>query len=176
MRGNDVSNLRRILKCVDAISEWSGRCVMFTIWVALALVVWEVTARYAFNHPSMWAPGTAQRIFAAYYILAGTYVLRHRAHIRVDVIYRYFPVRVKATIDLIGIFCLFVFCGVLLWQGLGFAWTSLINLEPDVTPWRAPVYPVKMLIPIGAFLVLLQGSVNFIRTVITVVTGNEYKS
>ena len=71
-----------------------------------------------------------------------------------------------------GIF-FFVFCGVMLWKGIDFAWTSLSRLEPDATPWRAPLYPIKMMIPLGALLILLQGLAKFIRDLVTAITGRE---
>jgi len=121
----------------------------------------------------MWAHGTSQRLFAIYYVLGGAYVLRYKDHVNVDLIYSRFPLRTKAILDLITSLAFFAFCGVLLWQGLGFALTSLSQLEPDDTPWRAPVYPVKLMIPVGALLILLQGLANFSRNLVTAITGRK---
>jgi len=168
-----VNKLMSFLKCIDAISEWSGKGASYLILPGILILSWEVVSRYAFNNPTMWAHGTSQRIFATYYILAGAYVLRHNQHVKVDIIYNRFSLRKKAIFSLIGSIFFFSFCGVLLWKGIDFAWTSLSQLEPDETPWRAPLYPFKMMIPIGAFLILMQGLAKFIRDLATAITGRR---
>ena len=37
------------------------------------------------------------------------------------------------------------------------AWSSLEGLEHSFSVWGPPVYPVKLTIPIGVFLLLIQG-------------------
>ena len=163
------------LKIIDSISEWAGKCTSFIILPGIAVLAWEVISRYALNHPTMWAHGTSQRLFAAYYILGGAYVLRYRDHVNVDILYCWFSPRTKAILDLITSLGFFAFCGVLLWQGMEFGLTSLCQLEPDDTPWRAPIYPAKLMIPAGALLILLQGLANFLRNLVTAVTGRKHE-
>lgn len=165
--------LKKVLACIDFISEWTGKATSYLILPGILILVWEVVSRYAFNNPTMWAHGTSQRLFATYYILAGAYVLRHNQHVTVDIFYTRLSVRKKAILSLFGSIFFFVFCGVLFWKGLDFAWTSLSQLEPDETPWRAPLYPFKMMVPLGALLILLQGVAKLIRDVRTAFTGRE---
>ena len=81
---------RTLLKIIDSISEWAGKCTSILILPGIAVLAWEVISRYGFNHPTMWAHGTSQRLFAAYYVLGGAYVLRYRDHVIVDLIYSRF--------------------------------------------------------------------------------------
>ena len=158
-----MKKLDSLFKAVDSISEWSGKGVSFLVLVGIAILSLEVLLRYVFHRPTMWAHGSSQRLFAVYYVLAGAYVLRYNGHVTVDVIANRLPKRTQAILHAINSLFLFLFCGVLLWKGLDFAWTSLSQLEPDETPWRAPLYPVKMMVPIGAALILVQGLANAIR-------------
>lgn len=166
---------RSLLKIIDRISEWTGKCTSFIILPGIAILAWEVISRYGLNHPTMWAHGTSQRLFAAYYILGGAYVLRYGDHVNVDILYFRLPTRAKAILDCITSVAFFAFCGVLLWKGAGFALTSLAQLEPDDTPWRAPLYPAKLVIPVGALLILIQGLANFFRNLVIAVTGRKYE-
>ena len=168
-----MKKLKTFLTYIDAISDWSGKGVAYLILPGIIILSWEVVSRYVFNNPTMWAHGTSQRIFATYYILAGAYVLRHDQHVTVDIVYNRLSLRKRAILNLIGGIFFFIFCGVLLWKGIDFAWTSMSQLEPDETPWRAPLYPFKMMIPLGAFLILLQGLAKFIRDLATAITGRE---
>ena len=163
-----MKKLASFLEVIDAISEWSGKGIAYLILPGILILAVEVVLRYVFNNPTMWAHGSTQRIFATYYILSGAYLLRKNKHVSVDIIYNRFSLRTRARLNLIG-----SVCGVILWKGVDFAWTSLSRLEPDATPWRAPLYPIKMMIPLGALLILLQGLAKFIRDLVTAITGRE---
>lgn len=165
--------MKRVLAAIDATSDWSGKIVSWLIYFGIVMLVYEIVARHIFNAPTIWAHGMSQRVFAVYYLVAGAYVLLYKAHIKMDVIYNRFPLRTKAILDLITSVFFFAFCGVLLWHGSDFAWTSLSNLEPCHTPFRAPIYPVKLMVPLGALLILLQGLTKFSRDFVTAITGRQ---
>ncbi len=167
--------MRRLLKIIDGISEWSGKLFAYLLWPGVAVLIYEIGARYLFNAPTIWAHGTSQRIFAAYYFIGGAYVLLHKSHINMDVLYNRFSLRTRAILDVVGTPFFLAFCGVLLWWGIGYAWESLIRLEPDNTPFRAPLYPVKLMIPLGALLILLQGLAKFGHDLFTAITGRQYE-
>ena len=165
--------MKRMFKVIEAISEWTGRIPSFFIYIGTAVLVYEVVARYVFNAPTIWAHGLSQRIFAVYFVIGGAYVLLHKGHINVDIIYNRFSPRTKAIIDLITLPLPLVIIIVLLRYGSNFALTSLTALEECGTPMHAPIYPVKIFIPVAAFLLLLQVIVKSCRDLITAITGRE---
>lgn len=165
--------MRRFLKAIDATSEWTGKVIGYAMYPAIAVLIWEIVLRHIFDAPTIWAHGISQRLFAAYYVLAGAYVLRFKEHVRMDLIYNLFPPRTRVIMDLLTFPFFFAFCAVLLWYGGHLAWKSLLLLEPDQTPFNAPLYPVKLMIPLGAFLILLQGLAKFSRDLITAITGRQ---
>jgi TRAP-type mannitol/chloroaromatic compound transport system permease small subunit len=167
--------MRRLLKIIDGISEWSGKLFSYLLWPGVAVLIYEVVARHLFNAPTIWAHGTTQRIFAVYYFICGAYVSLYRDHITMDLIYTRFSLRKRAFLDIIGFLFFFSFCGVLLWYGSRYAWTSLIRLEPCNTPFRAPLYPIKLAIPLGALLILLQELANLWRNIYIAITGKQYE-
>jgi TRAP-type mannitol/chloroaromatic compound transport system permease small subunit len=116
-----------------------------------------------------------QRIFAVYYFICGAYISLDRSHINMDIIYNRFSPRKRAILDIIAFFFFFSFCSVLLWYGFRYSWVSLINLEPDNTPFRAPLYPVKLIIPVGALLIILQELAQLWRNFYIAITGKPYE-
>lgn len=162
-----------VLKGIDAISEWSGKIISFLIFIGIGVLVYEVTARYVFNAPTIWAHGITQRLFASYAILLGAYCLQQGGHVRVDIIYNLFPLRARAILDLIMAVGFFLFCGVLLLWGADFAITSVQMQERCNTVFNAPLYPVKVMVPIGALLIILQGLANFVRSLFIAATGRS---
>ncbi len=163
----------RFLRVIDHISNWSGKIGSFLILFMIAIVVYEVVLRYVFDSPTLWAHETAQFIFGAMTILGGAYALFHGAHVKMDVLYSRFSPRTKAILDLITAFLFFIFCAVLLWTGGEEAWESIALLERSNSQWRPPIYPIKVVVPVAAFLILLQGLAKFIRDLITTATGKE---
>jgi len=167
--------MKRLLKVIDSVSEWSGKLFSYLLWPGVAVLVYEVVARYVFNAPTIWAHGMTQRIFAVYYFICGAYISLTGSHINMDIIYNRFTPRKKAVLDIISFFFFFIFCGSLLWFGSRYAWVSLIRLEPCNTPFRAPLYPIKLMIPLGALLIILQELAQLWRNIYIAITGKSYE-
>jgi TRAP-type mannitol/chloroaromatic compound transport system permease small subunit len=165
--------MKRFLKTIDRISEQSGKAVSFLIVFLVFVILYEIVVRYLFNSPTIWAHEIAQMIYGAYVILLGAYVLQRRGHVNVDILYNRFRPRTRAIIDLFTWLLFFYFCGLLLLKGGEMAWDSLKILETEPTSFAPPVYPIKMTIPLGAFLILLQGLAKFIRDLTLAITGRE---
>lgn len=157
---------RHVLSIIDQISDRSGKICSYGIFLIVVLMFYEVVMRYIFNAPTEWGFDVVQFLFGATAVLAGAYTLRHKAHVSVDVIYRYFSPRMKLAMDLVASVFFFAFCAVMFWWGLEFAASSIATLEVTQTPFRGPVYLVKATIPIGAALILLQGLAKLTRDVI----------
>ncbi|MCK4788526.1 MAG: hypothetical protein KAV87_32595, partial [Desulfobacteraceae bacterium] len=55
---------------------------------------------------------------------------------------------------------------VMIWYGSKIAYMSTLALEiSNTSQWSEPIYPWRWLIPVGFFLLFLQGIAEFIRTV-----------
>ena len=165
--------MEKFLKTVDRISELSGKGVSFLVIPLVAVILYEIVARYVFQNPTIWVHETAQMIYGAYVILLGAYVLRRNGHVNVEILYSRFTPRTRAVIDLFTWLLFFYFCGLLLWKGWEMAWESFLLGETEPTTFAPPVYPIKMMIPLGAFLILLQGLAKFLRDLTFVITGKE---
>jgi TRAP-type mannitol/chloroaromatic compound transport system permease small subunit len=165
--------MKKFLKIIDQISEQSGKAVSFFIIFLVGVILFEIFSRYLFNSPTIWAHEVSQMIYGAYVILLGAYVLKRGGHVNVEILYGRFQPRTKAIIDLFTWLFFFYFCGLLLWKGGGMAWESFLVRETEPTAFAPPVYPIKMTVPLGALLILLQGLAKFIRDLTFVFTGKE---
>ena len=162
------------LKIIDGMSEWVGKAASFLVLPLAAVMGYDVVARYIFNTATTWAYETTIFLFGALAILGIAYTHKLNAHINVDIIRRRFPPRFGAIVDLFTSLLFFAFCCVLLWKGVEMAWSSLKVLEiSGRTPWEPPLYPIKLTIPIAAFLLLLQGLAKFARDLATAIKGSS---
>ena len=144
--------LLRFCRVVDGINDYTGKIVSPLALVLVGILCWEVLLRTAFNAPTIWAHETSRYFFGAHFLLGGAYALKIGAMVKVDVLINRFKPRTQAIIDAAtGILALF-FISLLLWKGFGMTLHSISIAEKSVTHWGPVVYPLKMLIVVGALL------------------------
>jgi TRAP-type mannitol/chloroaromatic compound transport system permease small subunit len=169
--GKEMNRLTAILNAVDGINDWVGKVLSVGVLFMFFLVLIEVIRRYFFNSPTVWGNELTQLTFGVYAVLGGGYVLRWGGHVNVDIFYGRFSTRGRAIVDIITFSLFFIFCGMILIYGGSLAWESLSRLEHSQSAWNPPLYPVKLMIPTGAFLLMIQGIAKLVRDIVTVVTG-----
>lgn len=164
-----MKKLEFALGLIDKLNDKVGKGIMFLIAALTLMVVFSVVMRYGLNLPTKWSFEAIGFVCGTYIILAGGYAILHHSHVNVDILYSRFSPRVKAIIDVITAVVFFLFAVVLVWQGGQYAWHSVELQQTTGSPWNPPVYPVKIMIPIGASLLLLQGIAKFIRDFMTAI-------
>lgn len=165
--------MERTIRSLDAVSVWTARVVAWLILPLTGVLVYEVLSRKLFGRPTMWASDTSYMIYGALFMLGAAYTLRRGGHIRTDFFYRLWSPRVQGAVDA-TLYLLFFFPGIalFLWAGWDFAWGSWVQGERAITsPWRAPIYLLKMVIPVTAVLLLLQGVSELLKSVHAAIRG-----
>jgi len=165
--------LAGFIRFVDRMNDRLGKIVGFFVYPIMLILVYEVVMRYVFNSPTIWAHETSCMLYGAHFVLGGAYALRHDAFVNVEVLYMRFSKRTRAILDLFTWTMFYLYVGALLWKSIPWAWESLSVLEYSESPWGPPIWPVKLTIPIGSFLMLLQGMTKTIRDAFLAFTGHE---
>jgi TRAP-type mannitol/chloroaromatic compound transport system permease small subunit len=151
-----MQTIEKIVFFVEKLNKMVGRASSNLIFVFMFLMVYEVIARYFFESPTIWVHELCGYLFAAYIALTGGWVLLKKGHVAVDIIYQYFPERLKYTADIIvSIVALFMFT-VLFWQGYKFAWHAFVTNQHSHTLFAPLLWPVKILLPLGSLFFILQ--------------------
>jgi TRAP-type mannitol/chloroaromatic compound transport system permease small subunit len=163
----------KFLQTIDWVNEQTGKAVSYLLLLLVGVILYEIFVRYLLNSPTIWAHETSQMIFGAYVILLGGYVLKRGGHVNVDIVFNRFQPRTRAVINLFTWLLFFYFCGMLFLKGGEMAWDSFKFRETEPTAFAPPVYPLKMMIPLGALLMLLQGLAKFIRDFKLALSGKE---
>lgn len=168
----------KTLACVDAISTWTGRTVR---WLGLLLsvaVLYEVISRYLFNRPTIWAFDVAMMLTSILCLMPAAYLLKENAHIRVDVLFNMYPVRVQKIVECIFyIIFFFPFTLVMVWYGARAASGAWLAKEiSNTSQWGEPIAWWKGVIPLAFFLLLLQGIAEFIRVLMALITPVREKT
>jgi len=168
--------MKVILRAIDSISSWAGRSVRW-LGVALVLVMtFEVTMRYVFNSPTLWAFETSIMLAATMYVVGWAYAQLHHMHIRVDVFYLKFSPRVRALIDVLGmLFLAFPILTIMIINSVDYmviAWAKKERL--DLSIWYPPAGPLRTVIALGFILLTLQCLAQFIRDLSVLVRSKPY--
>ncbi len=142
---------------VDKINGYVGEYVSFWSIIAVFVYYYEVLVRYLFNSPTNWAHESMFLMFGMQYMLAAGFTHRENAHVHVDVLYHYFPLRMKALVNVLTSIFFFIFCIVLFWTGWVFAMDSMAVWEVSFTEWAIQYWPVKLTLSAGAVLLMLDG-------------------
>lgn len=163
----------------------------------------SITKVLPFMRPSLWTLEVAQFLMVAYYILGGPYSIQLNSNVRMDLGYGVLSRKNKALLDAFTVFFLVIYLGFLLVGGLNSLSYSLGNFRQDAIPflgglvsafftggfdaaaaelgaiersrsiWRAPMWPIKLIMIIGILLMLLQASAEFIKDIARLQTGLE---
>lgn len=161
--------MKSFLSVIGSMSEWSGKIFSFSVLAAALVVTYEVVMRYAFNAPTVWGLDMTIFLCGATYVMAGPYAHYHNAHVKIEALYGRWTPRVRAIIDLLVTAPLFFgFCGVLVWVGTEWTWEAVVKGTAYYTEWHVPIWPMRLLIPLAAFLLLLQGLAKFIGDLATI--------
>ncbi|MGH1575826.1 TRAP transporter small permease subunit [Planktotalea sp.] len=168
--------MRAYISGVDAVNRRIGRIVMYGIFVLMAILLWSSISK-TFYVPSLWTLEMAQFTMVAYYILGGPYSIQLGSNVRMDLLYGEWSLRKKAWFDLFTVLFLIFYLCVLLygavsstayslgyWGSEPFSYLGGVlvgaeevgRMERSSTAWRPYLWPVKSIMIVGLFLMLLQ--------------------
>jgi TRAP-type mannitol/chloroaromatic compound transport system permease small subunit len=179
--------LRAYVRIVDGFNRTLGRIAMYGIFVMIAILMWSSISKVAFN-PSLWTLEIAQFTMVAYYMLGGPYAIQEGANVRMDLFYGEWSPRKKAWFDAFTVLFLVFYLGILLYGALGSTAYSLGywgdspvsffaglvtgseevgRTERSPTAWRPYMWPIKLTMCVGIFLMLLQAISELFKDIAT---------
>jgi TRAP-type mannitol/chloroaromatic compound transport system permease small subunit len=158
--------LLAISRRIDALNEGVGRAALWLVLAATLISAANAGMRYAFDMASNAWLELQWYLFAAIFLLAAGYTLKHNGHVRIDILYGRLTERGRAWVDLFGsLFFLLPFSLLLLW----FSWPGFFDalqhgeMSPDAGGLLR--WPVRLLIPLGFALLALQGISEIIKRI-----------
>lgn len=166
----------RITGVIDRISIWTGRTVAWLIIPMFLVLVFEVLIR-KFWQPTIWANDVATMAYGAHFSLAAAYALSLQKHIRTDFLTQHLSLRAQLWLDIVQYIVFFLpGMAMFLWLSYEFAEESWFFKEQLITSWRPPAYWYKSIIPLTAFLLLMQGIAEVLKCFKALRTGVDYRN
>src|SRR5919106_1765161 len=100
--------MTRLLFTIDLLSAWVGKAFGWCILALTLGISYEVFVRYVLTAPTKWAFDFSYIMYGALFMMAGAYTLSRNGHVRGNFVYRMWPQRVQAVVDL-ALYVLFFF-------------------------------------------------------------------
>ena len=158
--------LLKFARGVDALSEGVGKATIWVVLVVVLISAGNAISRYALNLSSNAWLEIQWYLFSAIFLLCAAYVLKTNEHIRIDVIAGRLSERAQNWIDVFGILVFLLpmalIIGYLSWPIFVNAWNSG---EGSPSPGGLIRWPVRMLMPAGFALLVLQALAELIKRV-----------
>jgi TRAP-type mannitol/chloroaromatic compound transport system permease small subunit len=159
-----MSAMKRYVSVVDRMNYLIGRVVMYGIFVMVGILMWSTLSKVT-DIPSLWTLEMAQYAMVAYYLVGGPYSMQLKANIRMDLFYHSWSDRKKAQVDAFTIMFLIFYLGVLLYGGIESTLYSYEYGQRSPSAWRPYIWPVKLIMVTGIFLMLLQSVSEFFKDI-----------
>lgn len=162
---------RLAVQAIEALNGAVGRMAAVSLLGLIGLVVWEVFQRYVLQAPTTWSNELVGYVFAGYILLGGGYTLLHRDHVAMDILYARLSPRAQATLDVLTAGFVMIYCAVLLRETAVMAYEAWETGQRANSDWSPPLFPIYLVLPVGAALILLQAVAKLVRDLHMAFTG-----
>ena len=109
-----------------------------------------VVLRYVFNSPEPYSYELSTMFLLWTFVLAVAFLERNDQNIRVDFFVIFMPEKLgKFLHEIFSSIIGLVLCSVLTWKGWEVAMYSLKTGEKSMSLWAPPLFPIKIVVPIG---------------------------
>ncbi len=161
-----MSSLLSFSRFIDAINEKIGLAISWALLLAVLICSGNALVRYIFNSSSNAWLEIQWYLFGAIFLLASAYTLKRNEHVRIDVVVGRFSKRTQVWVDVFGFtFFLLPATLLILYFSIPFAYESIRNQEVSSNAGGLIIWPAKTLIPVGFFLLTLQGISELIKRI-----------
>ena len=151
--------LLRVAHALGAVVDLFGRVAAWLVLGLVLLISAEVIMRYGFSRSSIAAQEMEWWGLAIVSLLGVSYTLKQGEHVRVDVLYQYYPPRVRLWFDfLVALLIMTPISFYLAVLSLQFVGQSFGESEVSQSPGGLPyVWALKACVPLGLALLGMQG-------------------
>lgn len=158
--------LLQFSRAVDWVNRRIGKLMGWLVLAAVLVSSINAMSRFSLNMSSNAWLELQWYLFGAVVLLGAAYTLEQNEHIRIDIINARLKPRTRQIIDIVGhLLFLLPLCILILWLGVPFFWRSFTSGEISSSAGGLIIWPAKLLVPLGFFLLLLQAFSELIKRI-----------
>ena len=161
-----MQTLMTFSRAIDWLNERFGRLANWLVLLACLVSAGNALSRYTINLSSNAWLEVQWYMFGAMVMLGAPHALKVNEHVRVDVIYGHLSTRAQIWIDILGgLLFLLPAMIVIGWLSWPMFYNSWLIGETSANSGGLVRWPVKLLVPLGFFLISLQGLSEIIKRI-----------
>ncbi len=154
--------VRSYVRAIDRANWLIGRATMFLIFAMMGVLFYSSVTK-TFFLPALWTLEFAQFLMVAYFLLGGAYSIQLKGHVRMDLIYSRWSPRAQSRWDAFTSIFLVTYLILLLYGSISSTTYALEYGERSYSSWRPYMWPVKIVMTFGIFMMLLQAISQFFK-------------
>jgi TRAP-type mannitol/chloroaromatic compound transport system permease small subunit len=153
-------------RAIDALNEQIGKLTYWLVLAAVLISTGNALMRYTFNMSSNAWLEIQWYLFSFVFLFCAGYTLLHNQHVRIDVISANLSGRGRAWIDILGtLFFLLPMATAIMWLSWPIFLDAYRSNEISANSGGLTVWPARLMLPAGFFLLVLQGLSELIKRV-----------
>jgi len=163
-----METIKKAVLFSDKINEWIGSYIVTSAVFFFILVIFSnVILRYVFNTSFVFMSELEWHVFAFIFLMGAGFTLLHDGHVRVDIFYSLMDRKKQAWINFLGVLiflipsCYIVLTTTVPWVIVAYK-IGEVSIDPGGIPAR---FLLKATLPVGYFLMLLQGLLLAVKSV-----------
>ena len=161
-----MNALLSLSRAIDKLNERVGLTVSWLVLAAVLISAANAIVRKAFNVSSNSFLEIQWYLFSVVFLFCAGYTLLRNQHVRIDVIAGRLSPQAQAWIDILGtIFFLMPMALTIMWL----SWPVFVQAyqrgEVSTNAGGLLIWPARLLVPIGFFLLVIQGFSELIKRV-----------
>lgn len=158
--------LLRLSRAIDFLNEKVGQTVYWLVLASVVVSSGNAVVRYTFDTSSNAWLEIQWYLYTGFFLVGAGYTLLRNEHVRIDIVYSRLKPRARAWIDVLGgIFFLMPMAILLMWLSWPVFTESYRLHEYSPNPNGLLRWPVKLMMPVGFFLLALQGVSEIIKRI-----------
>ncbi|MBL0917061.1 MAG: TRAP transporter small permease subunit [Hydrogenophaga sp.] len=161
-----MKSLLALARLIDAVNDRGAGIAKWAVFLACAISAGNAFVRYGLSISSNAFLEIQWYLFAYCVMLGASQVLRVNEHVRVDILYAWYPTRLKVVVDLLGLtFFLIPVCLFIAWSSMPVFLNMLHSGEMSSNAGGLIRWPAMLTIPLGMGLLVLQAVAEIIKRV-----------
>ena len=161
-----MSALLKFAHTMDWVSDRFGKLASWAVLLAAMISAGNAFIRYGIDWSSNGLLEIQWYLFAWMVMVGAPYVLKANEHVRVDLVYGKLKGNGAVYVDIFGLVVfLMPVMGFLAWISFPYFWNTFVTGEVSSNAGGLIRWPAMLLLPLGFFMVFLQGLSETIKRV-----------
>ena len=161
-----MNGLLKLSSLIDRLTELVGKSIIWLVLVVTLIAAGNAIMRYTINYSSNAFLEIQWYLFSAIFLFGAGYTLMRNEHVRIDLIAGRLSKRAQTWIDIFGIiFFLLPMAIAVMYMSWPIFLLALDNNEQSSNAGGLALWPVRLLVPIGFFLLVIQGMSELIKRI-----------